>query len=228
MSGSEHVEDGASRVRSGLWRYLDDGGPWAPVRQRIATYVRENEGAAFESYGAARFNPHVITGDDLVSLTMLSIQLRLTTTSGITAAAAIAIEGSSDNFEALLRQIPSGRPLHSLTEPEFDRWLGPGSAGAALYADLRSSGVPRVACHKLMARKRPHLFPVRDGVVERALRLKTSRLWWQPWWRALSGDPDLVTRISSVELPVTARHLSVLRIADIAVWTAARTKASDM
>jgi hypothetical protein len=209
-------------LRAGLRRYLSTGGGrWLPVEERLRRYFEDGyTGAAFETYGASRFDPYAITGDDLVAATMLSIQIRRTTTSGISCDAATKLDVALDLVGDLLRLIPVDRPLHTLSSEEFEQSLGPGSPSDRLYSVLTGAGVPRVARHKLMARKRPHLFPVRDTVVEGALGLATSDLWWRPWWEALSGNASLVEELAAVPKPAAAQHLGVLRTADIAVWGA--------
>lgn len=213
---------GASALRAALRPYLSsDAATWLPVEERFREYFSGRyTGAAFETFGASRFDPYAITGDDLVAVTMLSIEIRRTTKSGITCEAATEIELASDLVGDLLRLIPIDRPLHTLSGPEFERWLGPGSPSDRLYARLKEAGVHRVARYKLMARKRPHLFPIRDTIVEGALGMANSELWWRPWWEALAGDRSLVDDLAAIRKPPAAKDLSVLRTADIAVWGA--------
>lgn len=77
--------------------------------------------------------------------------------------------------------------------------------------------MPRVATHKLLARKRPHLIPIRDSVVETAL-LPGVDEWWRPWWATLSDRPDLVVQLEELRAAAEAGDRSLLRLADIAVW----------
>lgn len=221
--------DDVAALGAALRPYISDrGGRWLPVKERFERYFSgDYTGATFETYAASRFDPYAITGDDLVAVTLLSIEIRRTTTSGFTCEAAIALDASAAVISDLLVQIPIDRALHTLGDADFDRWLGSGSAADTLYTLLRGSGVPRVASHKLMARMRPHLFPIRDSVVERALGLERSHYWWNPWWRVLTGDPALVRELKAVPRPRSAEHLGVLRTADIAVWTAEKIPKSS-
>jgi len=215
-----HVD--ASALRAALRPYLSrESGEWLPIEKRFEEYFSDRyTGAAFETFGASRFDPCAITGDDLVAVTMLSIEIRRTTRSGIKCSAAVELDRAAGQVGDLLQLIPIDQPLHTLTAEEFERWLGPGSPSDRLYSVLDGAGVPRVARHKLMARKRPHLFPVRDTVVERALGMAKSELWWRPWWEALAGDRSLVDELAAIRHRARAEHLSIVRTADIAVWGA--------
>lgn len=175
-------------------------------------------GRAFETYGVN--DPYSITGDDLVAVTMLSIEINRGTCSGLTPDDALALEARSSEVDALLRSIPIDRTLEDLDRTEFDRWLGPGSPGDRLYALIKSvTGGRRVARHKLIARKRPGLLPIRDSVLETTLRWQNESEWWRPWWTALGSDPEVVDRLRRLRTDVPqAQHLSLLRVADIAIW----------
>lgn len=175
-------------------------------------------GAAFDTYG--RNDPFAVTPDDLIAVTMLSIPINESSTSGIRPSAILGIQARADEVRSLLNELPVDRDLHTLTQDDFDRWLGSDSPGNALYELMRQHiSLPRVATHKLLARKRPLLLPIRDTVVERALGL-THRNdgWWRPWWIALSTDDLLVLRLQEIRERAAAPHLSLLRVADIVMW----------
>ena len=73
--------------------------------------------------------------------------------------------------------------------------------------------------HKLVARKRLLLFPIRDTVVEGALGLNGPKdLWWRPLWGALSSDDAMVSHLSAIRQLAETPHLSLLRVADIVIW----------
>lgn len=95
-------------------------------------------------------------------------------------------------------------------------------AGAAteLWNRLGERGLDRltVARHKLLARKRPHLLPIYDRVALKVLSAP-ERTWWEPWWKALAQNPDIVERLEELRREVdVASHLSLLRVADIVIW----------
>ncbi len=173
-------------------------------------------GAAFDIYGEN--DPTRITSDDLIALSMLSIQIREQSTSALRPSSILIIDSLAGRIAELLGEVPADRDLHTLTESEFDRWLGPESPGDELYWLLRNeASIPRVAVHKLVARKRLSLMPIRDTVVQAALGQKADP-WWRPWWETLAGDPEVVARLGAIRQRSGAVHLSLLRVADIVVW----------
>jgi hypothetical protein len=198
---------------------LDSGRPDA--LERAAAVVRTYgaggyTGTAFDIYGhndSARITP-----DDLIALSMLSIQIREQSTSSLRPTSILALDPLAGRITELFASVPADRELHTLTESEFQRWLGPASPGDQLYWLLRKeASIPRVAVYKLLARKRLALMPIRDTVVEKALG-QTADLWWRPWWETLTGDPAVVAHLGEVRQASGAAHLSLLRVADIIVW----------
>jgi hypothetical protein len=175
-------------------------------------------GAAFNVYG--HNDPCAITSDDLIAVTMLSISIRENSNSAMRPSAILKLHAHSDEIEQLLTLLPPARELHTLTAEQFDTWLGPNSPGTRLYNVLRHSiSFPRVTTHKLLARKRPLLMPIRDTVVEGALNLgNRDDDWWRPWWLALSTDEALVSRLGEIRRLAGRPDLSLLRIADIVIW----------
>lgn len=210
------------RVRQELG--LDSGQPNALQRAAavVTTYGAGGyTGAAFGTYG--RNDPMRIGADDLIALSMLSIQIREQSTSALRPTSIPALDALAGPITELLAALPTDRDLHTLSNSEFQRWLGPGSAGDVLCWLLRTqAGIPRVAVYKLLARKRLALFPIRDTGVEKALRQKADP-WWRPWWETLSGDPEVVAHLDRIRQASGAGHLSLLRVADIVIWMAHHT-----
>lgn len=211
--------DGVFRQRLRRELGLDSGQPDAVENAAglVRTYCAGGyTGAAFDTYG--HNDPRRVTADDLIALSMLSIQIREQSTSALRPSSIRTLDSLSSRIAEMLAGLPADRELHTLTEPEFERWLGPESPGDHLYWLLRNeASVPRVAVYKLLARKRLSLMPIRDTVVEKALRQKADP-WWRPWWQTLSGDPDLVAHLGVIRQASGALRLSLLRVADIVVW----------
>jgi hypothetical protein len=191
------------------------GDPSELVRQYVGGAYT---GAAFDVYG--RNDPFAVTPDDLIAVTMLSIPVNETNRSAIRPSAILDLQAKSDEIESLLNQLPLDRDLHTLTQDEFDSWLGSGSPGEMLYVLIRHRiSFPRVATHKLLARMRPLLLPIRDTIVERALGLnRRNDKWWRPWWVALSTDDAIVPRLRAIRQRAGTHYLSLLRVADIVIW----------
>lgn len=214
-AGPEGVFGHRLRIELGL----DAAGPDAVERAAglVQTYGAGGfTGAAFDTYG--RNDPVRITGDDLIAVSMLSIQIREHSNAALRPSSIRTLDSLAASIAKLLAALPADRDLHTLREAEFDRWLGPGSSGDDLYWMLRKqAGIPPVAVYKLLARKRLGLFPIRDSVVSKAVR-QTADPWWRPWWEALAGDPEIVAHLDRIRQVSGAGHLSLLRVADIVVW----------
>ena len=173
-------------------------------------------GAAFDTYG--HNDPVRITADDLIAVSMLSIQIREESNSSLRPSSIRTLDSLAASIVELHAAVPGDRDLHTVSESEFEPWLGPGSAGEVLYWLLRRQArIPPVAVYKLLARKRLALFPIRDSVAGKALR-QTADPWWRPWWQALAGGSEIVGRLEEIRQASGASHLSLLRVADIVVW----------
>lgn len=181
------------------------------------------DGSRFESYSAsAGEDLFRVTPADVVAVTLLSMEIRRKSRSGISTAHLLAIEDRAAEITRLLRFLPADRDLHQLSDADFDRLLGEGSPGRGLWGLLRGEiGMHRVATFKLLARKRPRLCPIADSRTETALG--TVDDWWWAWHRALRSSEALVDELESVrrdaaQVVPPAAGLSVLRVADIVLW----------
>jgi hypothetical protein len=79
----------------------------------------------------------------------------------------------------------------------------------------------QVATYKLMARKRPRLFPIADSRTVDVLGRQED--WWRSWYRALTNRPEIVEELQAIRVEAAknvpaVRGVSLLRIADIALW----------
>ncbi len=198
-------------------------------------------GRAFDTYGRGDCDPNVISGTDLVAVSMLSIDIRAKSSSGITPSAAIELDERQGEVTALLERIGPDVQLHELDERDFLEVLGgdksPGRLLHALLLEVLSDkkGNRWVATHKLLARKRPGLFPVRDKAVSQALGFGPRSAWWRPWWEALNGaDADggvLVEKLEEVRGTAGVEGLALLRVLDIIIWVrdaGSKTLPSDL
>lgn len=207
----------AIRLRS----YVDSEG----AVDAVQAYCEPGQytGAHFQTYGAGRSDPNRIGTEDLLAVTTLSVPISLRTQSGLQASHVVEFDGDHQHIEGLLRQLPVDVALHELAPCEIDGVLGEAGNGAAwtLFRYLRDEiGIPRVASYKLLARKRPHLLPVRDTVVEKALGHGRPTEWWTAWWRAFREDETLLPRLERIREAsgVAPEVLSLLRVADVCIW----------
>lgn len=192
----------------------------------LRAYFRGFDGARFHDYDLEASHTDRITPGDLVAVTFLSMEISRRTSSGITPQMACAIEDLAAEITGHLRGVPSDRELHTLSSDEFNRWLGKNSPGERLWRILREGlRFHRVATYKLLARKRPHLMPIRDSAADRALG--KGQLWWRPWWEALSSSPVTVHRLMELRSEVGLPELSLLRVADIVIWMRFNTRSAS-
>jgi hypothetical protein len=178
-------------------------------------------GAYFERLGGGGDRPEVayqVTAEDLMAVSMLSVRV-------IRHYALDVLVYQSREISGLLADIPVGV---SLADAGADEFIAEGRPAWELWRLLREIHPPLhrnrlgpVAAGKLLARKRPHLIPVYDSYVERALgRTRTHGTWWRDLRCELTKDPVLVDRLEGVRARAgaDAAHLSLLRTFDIMCW----------
>lgn len=168
-------------------------------------------GGVFDSFDPSATRAattNVFTGDDVVAVTLLSVQL-----SG--RAAVELLERQWSRFSALLEDVGPDRDLvdvESTAPADF-----PAHRLAQALRELPAVG-PTIAS-KLMARKRPRLIPIYDTVVNTHLLHGTGKL-WEPLRLALRED-DARLHHHLLQLRATAglgEHISAIRILDVLAW----------
>ncbi len=129
---------------------------------------------------------------------------------------------------AAIRRVLSGAfdQLLGDVDDDVDLWDSKMSQGSELRQSVQTlyskieklPGVGRTTASKLLARKRPRLVPIRDGVVERQLRIAGDEF-WSPLAAALSDDSAVSARRRiRVEGLAPSVDVSTLRRLDVAVW----------
>ncbi|MFF2842419.1 DUF6308 family protein [Paenarthrobacter sp. NPDC057981] len=163
-------------------------------------------------------NRDVITDSDAVAVSMLSV------TVPAKAMVRLAEPHTAARITGLLKQIPTGIALSSLSRQNAASLLTDLGPAALLWDELRSTkdnrwGIGATTASKIMARKRPHLIPIWDEVIGQVIGKRSSRDQWMNWHRLLTDGTGLperlaeIHRLSEVELP-----LSELRIMDVVLW----------
>lgn len=184
----------------------------------IASEAGLYTGAHFETLGADENLSDRITASDLLAVQCLSVK--------VPARASIGILGPlADDISSLLSEIPPDARLKDLrSDAQFESTLGKDSPALQLWDLLRRNGTndvrwgvgPTIAS-KIMARKRPHLVPIEDSVVDRVID-RGRRNSWRLWWEALTADDYLEERASEVRERIERPALSTLRTLDIVLW----------
>lgn len=190
----------ADRIRA----HLDADDAFGQLRHYLAPQAFS--GAAFETIGGRGDAPETanrFTPADLVAVTTLSVRV-----SGW--GAIDLLETRKDEFAELLATVPH-TPLHKASDKDLDT-LWP-----LQDALNRVDEVGHVTRSKLLARKRPHLVPIRDQHVLRALTGENHGNFTRPLRDALQGA-GIIERLTQLRDQAGADHLSLLRVLDIIVW----------
>lgn len=172
-------------------------------------------GAYFERFCGGGDRPEVakaFTAEDVVAVSMLSVQVE-------GRPALDLLVHRADRLNALLSTIPTDTTLASLAAAE----LGASWTPRVLFEELlRIPGIGATTASKLLARKRPHLVPVYDTVVDSELSLVKGRL-WRPLHAWLVADDHANERhLERVRERAGVPDVSVLRVFDVLTWMTGR------
>lgn len=174
----------------------------------------------FDPSGTRDATPDAFTADDLLSASLLSIRIPPT--------AVLQILGDkAGDLGIALRTLGQDRELATLSASE----VGELEAKSTIWRMLRSiPSIGPTTTSKLIARKRPNLIPIYDGVVGKAVYGDTSRAQWARLHEALTADgAALNTHLKSLRarsgLP---GWISPLRIFDVIAWLDASGKAKNL
>ena len=160
-------------------------------------------GSSFEKIPVR--DPFTITAEDLVAVSMLSVDIPPRGSEWI-------LGEGQPTIRHLLEQMPMEADIKnfpSLTDPDGPAWQ--------LWNQLIAfTGMGRTKTSKLLARKRSGLIPIYDSVVATALGLKRSDNDWTLWQSFMSGTGIGDFRFAANQ--AGALHLSDLRVLDIVIW----------
>ncbi|MDT0354063.1 DUF6308 family protein [Pseudonocardia charpentierae] len=169
-------------------------------------------GAAFERFAGGGDHPdvaNVFTADDLVAVSMLSVQVPARAALGI-------LLDDADRLSAGLADVPADVDLADADEA----LVADGSAADWLWWQLyRYPGVGFVMAGKLLARKRPRLIPVLDGVVRGVLGHPGKGYWRDLRGELRADDGRLVEQLNGIRRTAgLGESISTIRIFDVLVW----------
>ncbi len=169
-------------------------------------------GAYFERLGGGGDRADVadtFTAEDVVAVSMLSVT--------VPAPAALQLlEARGPELSDLLVKIPTDTALADLTADEVgDSWL----VRDAYRALLAIPGIGETTATKLLARKRPHLVPILDGVVTDELSVVRGRYWAPLHAWLTANDRAQHRRLKELRLAAgLGPEVSVLRFFDVLAW----------
>lgn len=226
-STSEFPEVQQSTVRNArdlALAVLQDGGtPW-----RLASYYdpeRDYVGRSF--VGLEPNDPKRITATDLMATSMLSIKFPASAVRRL-----LYNDTNQQEITARLDALPN-KALEDTTPDDFQTMAAFYRTVRPLLSNASSKTSKRwVAASKLVARKRPNLFPVRDSVVCGYLDILSLKDHHKDWFvfREIMRDEAIKDRLA--ELPAAVAEeaegsravldVEPLRLLDAALWMYAR------
>ena len=168
-------------------------------------------GQWFETLGGGgRLQPYRITSDDLVALALLGVSVRHR-------AAKELLVVPDNGIEECLRDV--GSPGIALWDCDAERLIGQSGPGERLWNRIREvPGFGDTRTNKLLARKRPELFPVWDKVIQKALN-PPKHDFWRPLRDALVEDGmHRVERLRTLRGLAGIDDVSLLRVLDVVIW----------
>lgn len=173
--------------------------------------TRAYSGARFDTFGSNP--PDRVVSDDLIAVSLLNGRIRQHGPIRL-------LETDADKISEALAGIRTDLDLHEIAERAE---IGPGSAGWKLWNLLREggegSGLGRVATSKVLARKRPRLFPIWDRRIGRYWGLENPSRHWEVVRSFLRAEPNLIGFLRQVgEAANIPEGTSVLRTLDVLLW----------
>ncbi|MHA7191117.1 DUF6308 family protein [Arthrobacter sp. MDT2-16] len=181
---------------------------------------RPRTGASFDQWAGGGDRPDIanqLTGDDCVAVSLLSVEVPPMAAIGL-------MRDEKENVDRLLSLIPTDVRMCDLDAEGYEKHLGMESPAQELWEVItRRNGkkwdIGRTTASKIMARKRPHLIPIVDSVIEDLIGTVRH---WRGWHEALTNDTGLPDRLAAIKADSGAVELgydpSMLRVMDIVLW----------
>ena len=176
--------------------------------------LEPRSGRLFEKFQEAENKPFEVTPSDLLSITQLSMRI-----GGPQSISDVGVANlfRDENLTAITNQLKKIDPdltLEKISQDEFENFR---ISSIELFELLTQIGFKDVAKYKLLARKRPNVCPIRDKFVRQALG--NPKGWYRSWFEAFQPQFHIVAELKTLRKNCpAARHLSLLRVADIIIW----------
>jgi len=184
----------------------EEGGSYAMSSLKAYFFKHAYTGSSFETFCGKE--PNKFTAEDIVAVSMLSVNIPPSASRWIL----------GDGQKLLTKLLLDVDKNLSIEDPKAD--LTKGKAAWALWNEIHSRwGIGETMASKLLAAKRPLLFPIFDQHVAKALQISPKRYWapWQTYIRSEDGKRSkqiAVTMAKNLGKP----NLSPLRILDVVIW----------
>ena len=184
----------------------------------LDSYLKNRSGRYFEMFRPHEKKPNEVTPSDLLAVSQLSMKIGgYQKSDSIPESAVIKLFETKfqEKISISLAKIKTTWRLETISPKDLEIF---NNEIDKLWPILRDEvGLKRVATYKLMARKRPHLCPIRDSFAEKVLGHQKN--WYTSWYSAFQPEIGVVAELKTLQKNCpAARHLSLLRVADIIIW----------
>lgn len=178
------------------------------AKSSLEAYFFKNAftGSSFEKF--CDKDPDNITTQDIVAVSMLSVNLPPSASRWI-------LGDGQKTLNLLLHDIDKNL---SIDNPMAD--LTKGGTAWHLWKEIHQLwGVGETKASKLLAAKRPFLFPIYDQHVAKALQLSPDD-YWQPWQKFMQRKDGIKATeiVRQLAKGLNKPNLSPLRLFDIVIW----------
>ena len=190
----------------------------------LKDYLSKRSGRYFELFQPHENKPNEITPSDLLAVSQLSMKIGgYQKGDSIPDSAVIKLFNKElqKKVSKSLAKIKTNWRLETISPKDLKVF---NDEIAKLWPILRDEvGLKRVATYKLMARKLPHLCPIRDSFAEKVLGHQKN--WYTSWYSAFQPEIGVVAELKKLRKDCpAARYLSLLRVADIIIWERQKQK----
>ena len=190
----------------------------------LKDYLSKRSGRYFELFQPHENKPNEITPSDLLAVSQLSMKIGgYQKGDSIPDSAVIKLFNKElqKKVSKSLTKIKTNWRLETISPKDIEVF---NVEISKLWPILRDEvGLKRVATYKLMARKRPHLCPIRDSFAEKVLGRPEN--WFLSWQDAFKENQEIVKKLNDLRSKnQKANHLSLLRVADIIIWERQKRK----
>ncbi|HMJ74980.1 MAG TPA: DUF6308 family protein [Iamia sp.] len=184
----------------------------------VAEYFATFTGRRFDTLGGGGSRPGArdrFDADDIVAVSLLSVDIP-------GEAVLTLLDDDGARFASLLGEIPTDVDLWDAD----DDVIGPGSPADQLWRLVREvPGCGWVTAGKLLARKRPRLLPVYDGVVREELHRRDGDGYWRPLRDLLRDHDSLQARLLGIRTRTEIDDdISLIRVLDVALWMSGKRR----
>ncbi len=190
-------------------RFVDEGNDAAHSSLKAYFFPGAFTGSSFETF--AQQGTNSFTPNDVVAVSMLSVNIPASVTRWILGDGVAKLSQFLTNIDAGLRIESTKADLSNESE------------AYKLWREIRRPdnrwGMGETKTSKLLATKRPDLFPVFDKHVSKALRISENNYWasWQEFMRSGEGK-RCSKQVQSYADDLDIKGVSALRLFDVIIW----------